>query len=91
MTLKRAKSLIENFSGIRRAMERQDVPDEVPVADAVEQDQPAARPPVDEEVSATEADSPPLEAGAGDWQEQREVVDYEPDDLVADEISDRES
>ncbi len=81
-TLKHSKSLIENFSGIRPAMEHQDVPDEVPVADAVEQDQPAVRPLIGEsdENSVSDPDGPPLEAGDGDWQEQRETVDLDPDD-----------
>lgn len=82
-TLKHAKSLIENFSGIRPAMEHQDLPDEVPIADAVEQSRPAVRPLVDEESdesSAYEPGGPPLEANDGDWQEQRETVDPDPDD-----------
>lgn len=82
-TLKHAKSLIENFSGIRSAMERQGVPDEVPIADAVEQEQPAVRPLVDEENeenSVSDPGGPPLEANDGDWQEQRETVDLDPDD-----------
>ena len=73
-------SLIENVSGIRSAMERQDVPDEVPVADAVEQQQGAVRPPIDDDTPGSDPGSPPLEAGDGDWQEQRETVDLDPDD-----------
>ncbi|AKS35456.1 hypothetical protein [Mycolicibacterium goodii] len=68
-------------------MERQDVPDEVPVADAVEQEQPAVRPPIDDERdddAVSGADGPPLEASDGDWQEQRETVEFDPDDEVSD-------
>ncbi|MBU8828521.1 hypothetical protein KL858_03520 [Mycolicibacterium goodii] len=83
--------MIENFSGIRSAMERQDVPDEVPIADAVEQDRPAVRPPIDEdrddENSVSDPGGLPLEASDGDWQEQREAVEFDPDDEIADNES----
>ena len=59
--------------------ERDSFPDEVPVADAVEQQRPAAesvdlesdypeRVPIDEGAA-------PLESNESDWQEQRQVVD----------------
>lgn len=50
-------------------------PDDVPVADAVEQRQPTADPPPDED---PESDVP-LEATASDWQEQRETVLIDPE------------
>ncbi|MFV8263407.1 hypothetical protein ACNQR9_09180 [Mycolicibacterium peregrinum] len=67
-------------------MTREDVPDEVPVADALEQqrDQTGAVP--DAEAPVSDVDSPPLEATEPDWQEQREVV---ADDADRDEF-DRE-
>ncbi|OBB83627.1 hypothetical protein [Mycolicibacterium peregrinum] len=67
-------------------MTREDVPDEVPVADALEQqrDQTDAVP--DAEAPVSDTDSPPLEATEPDWQEQREVV---ADDAGRDEF-DRE-
>lgn len=58
-----------------------DFPDEVPVADAVEQIRPAQRPVDFETVDADgrvplgESDSAPLESSESDWQEQRRVVD----------------
>ncbi|MGV0741552.1 hypothetical protein [Mycolicibacterium sp. XJ870] len=73
-------------------MERHDVPDEVPVPDAVEQRQDPTVPALDEEAAASSDDNPPLEAADPDWQEQREVVDSpEPDeyDRASDEY-DRE-
>ena len=54
------------------------LPDDVPVADAVEQQRPATDPVPDEAV-----ESPgdwPLEATASDWQEQRETVDLDPEE-----------
>jgi hypothetical protein len=49
-------------------------PDDVPVADALEQQQPAADPP-DEGPDGRV----PLEASASDWQEQREKVPIDPE------------
>ncbi|BBX35408.1 hypothetical protein MMAG44476_01205 [Mycolicibacterium mageritense DSM 44476 = CIP 104973] len=60
-------------------MQIPDVPDEVPAADAVEQQQDTARPVPDEETPVTPPDSPPLEAADPDWQEQREAVAPDPD------------
>ncbi|MDV3126948.1 hypothetical protein M1247_18645 [Mycobacterium sp. 21AC1] len=59
------------------AMERQDVPDEVPIADAVEQDRDAVEPTPDEEAPEP-ATGMPLEATGADWQEQSETVDLDP-------------
>ena len=73
-------------TGYAGRMPREDVPDEVPVADALEQqrDQTDAVP--DAEAPVSDVDSPPLEATEPDWQEQREVV---ADDAGRDEF-DRE-
>ena len=57
-----------------------ELPDDVPVADAVEQQRPASEQAPDEEVSAEPGDTPPLEASAADWQEQLETVDLDPDE-----------
>ena len=51
-----------------------DLPDDVPVADAVEQQRPATDPVPDGEAVGPPGDLP-LEASASDWQEQRETVD----------------
>jgi hypothetical protein len=49
-------------------------PDNVPVADALEQQQPAADPP-----DEGPAGRVPLEASASDWQEQAETVPIDPE------------
>ena len=54
------------------------LPDDVPVADAVEQQRPATDPVPDEAVESP--GDPPLEATASDWQEQRETVDLDPEE-----------
>lgn len=59
-----------------------DLPDDVPLADAVEQQRAASEPPSDEEDSAEARWSPPLEVSPADWQEQLETVDLDPDDVV---------
>jgi hypothetical protein len=56
--------------------------DEVPVADAIEQQQDATGPVTDEEASAGSPSEVPLEASGQDWQEQQEDV---VDDAEADE------
>jgi hypothetical protein len=49
----------------------ENMPDEIPVADAVEQDQETAPEP-----TPPREDNPPMEANTADWQEQlQEVVD----------------
>lgn len=77
--LKPAKCLIMSAPGIRRSMDREDLPDEVPVADAVEQQTETTGPVPDEEAPRLAADTPPLEATEPDWQEQREVVEVDPE------------
>jgi len=69
-------------------MSQHEVPDEVPLADAVEQSEPAAQPADLESVDPAERvsidaaldDEPPLESTDADWQEQRQVVDGDPED-----------
>jgi hypothetical protein len=58
----------------------EELPDDVPVADAVEQTRMASEPVVDEEASAEPADEVPLEASPPDWQEQTVTVDLDPDE-----------
>ena len=54
-------------------------PDDVPVADAVEQERaPVAEVP-DEEATVEPSDDLPLEVAPADWQEQREIVDLDPE------------
>jgi hypothetical protein len=55
------------------------LPDDVPVADAVEQQRPASEPVPDEEATAEPPDSAPLEAAPADWQEQLETVELDPE------------
>jgi hypothetical protein len=63
-----------------------DLPDDVPVADAVEQHRTPVEPALDEEASAAPPDDVPLEAAPADWQEQLETVEF---DTELDEV-DRE-
>ena len=60
-----------------------ELPDDVPVADAVEQQRPASELTPDEEVSAEAGDTPPLEASPADWQEQLETVELDPEEDAA--------
>ncbi|GAS99041.1 uncharacterized protein RMCC_6006 [Mycolicibacterium canariasense] len=62
-------------------MDREQFPDAVPEADAVEQLRDVTEPVPDEENSVTDPGAPPLEASAADWQEQNEVVDTGDDDF----------
>jgi hypothetical protein len=57
----------------------EELPDDVPVADAVEQRRTFSDPVPDEEASAEPPDDVPLEATPADWQEQLEPVDLDPD------------
>jgi hypothetical protein len=57
-----------------------DVPDEVPVADAVEQQLPAVETNIDDETIADEERGVPLEASPSDWQEQHEEVLDDPEE-----------
>ena len=51
------------------------LPDDVPVADAVEQQRLATGPVPDDAVGSPR--DPPLEASAADWLQQRETVDLD--------------
>ncbi|AQT82999.1 hypothetical protein B1R94_21485 [Mycolicibacterium litorale] len=55
-------------------------PDDVPVADAVEQQRPAVPAP-DPDIIDSDA-HPPLESNESDWQEQRQVVDDPDEDEI---------
>ncbi|MEB3981774.1 hypothetical protein OQ968_10910 [Mycobacterium sp. 663a-19] len=58
-----------------------DFPDDVPVADAVDQHRPTSDlPDEDDDAASWEDDGDvPLEAAASDWQEQRETVLIDPE------------
>jgi hypothetical protein len=58
----------------------EELPDDVPVADAVEQHRTASDPVPDEEAVAEPTEEVPLEAPPPDWQEQLETVDLDPDE-----------
>jgi hypothetical protein len=62
------------------------VPDEVPVADAIEQSRDAAEAVPDQESPEPDQGVPPLEASDADWQEQ--TADVDPD-AEADELDRR--
>jgi hypothetical protein len=64
--------------GYPSTMERQGVHEEVPIADAVEQNRDAVEPALDEEAPETMTTDVPLEANPADWQEQTEMVDLDP-------------
>jgi hypothetical protein len=57
----------------------EELPDDVPVADAVEQHRTPFEAVPDEEASAEPPPDVPLEATPADWQEQREIVELDPE------------
>jgi hypothetical protein len=59
--------------------DREELPYDVPVADAVEQQRAASEPVVDEEAPAEPSPDVPLEAASADWQEQLETVEFDPE------------
>ncbi|KUI15801.1 hypothetical protein AU193_12710 [Mycobacterium sp. GA-1285] len=59
------------------------LPDDVPLADAMEQQRDPSEPPLDEEAAAQPEPNPPLEASPADWQEQLETVEIDPEDDAA--------
>jgi hypothetical protein len=61
-----------------------DFPDDVPVADAVEQQRAISEPALDEEASAEPPAEWPLEAAGPDWQEQLDTVDLDPEEGMRD-------
>jgi hypothetical protein len=56
-----------------------ELPDDVPLADAVEQRRMPVEPVPDEEASAEPPEDVPLEAAPADWQEQLETVELDPE------------
>jgi hypothetical protein len=69
--------------GIRNGMQgSENLPDDVPIADAVEQQRATTEPALDEEASAEPPADVPLEAAAADWQEQLETVELDPDEDI---------
>jgi hypothetical protein len=57
----------------------EELPDDVPIADAVEQQRTASEPVADEEAAAEPPSDVPLEAAPADWQEQLETVELDPE------------
>jgi hypothetical protein len=62
-----------------------ELPDDVPVADAVEQQRAPTEEALDEEASAEPPENVPLEAAPADWQEQLETVELDPDEEMTDD------
>jgi hypothetical protein len=58
----------------------EELPDDVPVADAADQLRPVSDAGQDEEASADSPTELPLEAAAADWQEQLETVEFDQDE-----------
>lgn len=70
----------DDASGIPTGMQgSEELPDDVPVADAVEQERMPVGPVADEEAPAEPPDDVPLEVAPADWQEQLEVVEADPE------------
>jgi hypothetical protein len=65
----------------------ENLPDDVPTADAIEQQRAASEPPLDEEAAVEPPQDPPLEATPTDWQDQLETVELDPDDVVTDDYA----
>ncbi|MBE1547509.1 hypothetical protein GGC64_001517 [Mycobacterium sp. OAS707] len=59
--------------------DNEQLPDDVPVADAVEQHRPASESVPDEEATVEPSQDAPLEAAGADWQEQLETVELDPE------------
>jgi hypothetical protein len=57
----------------------EELPDDVPVADGIEQQRSAVEPVPDEEASAEPPAEVPLEAAPADWQDQLEPVELDPE------------
>lgn len=76
----RPASFQRQRGGYSDAVQRsEEFPDDVPVADAYEQQRTPIEPAPDEEDSAEPPDAMPLEATAADWQEQLETVELDPE------------
>lgn len=61
-------------------MNREELADDVPAADAAEQHRPVSDVGLDEEAFAQPPTELPLETSAADWQEQLETVEIDPED-----------
>lgn len=59
-------------------MKREDVPDEVPIADAVEQHRDTVEEAPENEAPEPAANGTPPGQSGSDWQEQAETVDLDP-------------
>jgi hypothetical protein len=71
---------VDAARGIPTVMQdSEELPDDVPVADAVEQHRTAIEPVPDEEAPAEPSEQVPLEVAEPDWQEQLETVDLDPE------------
>ncbi|MGV0642838.1 hypothetical protein [Mycolicibacterium sp. XJ879] len=57
----------------------EEIPDDVPEADAVEQQRPADPTPDDDDAPEDQGQSVPLESNASDWHEQQLSVDLDPE------------
>lgn len=66
---------------LAQVSERDSFSDEVPVADAVEQERPAAES-ADVESVDPSGDGAPLESNESDWQEQRQIVENPEQDEI---------
>jgi hypothetical protein len=71
----------DHFSGYSGGMSESD---EIPTADAVEQQREAGLPDPDEEASAELPGDVPLEASGADWQEQRQEIIDDPEERTND-------
>jgi hypothetical protein len=71
----------DHFSGYSADMSESD---EIPIADAVEQQQETGLPVPDDEAPAGDAAAVPLEASDADWQEQRQEVIDDPEERTND-------
>jgi hypothetical protein len=60
------------------------IPDDVPDADAAEQQRTTTEPVSDDEIAVAPPDTPPLEATDADWQEQLETVELDPEEDARD-------
>jgi hypothetical protein len=74
----------DHFSGYSADMSESD---EIPIADALEQQEETGLPVPDDEAPGEAAD-PPLEAPDADWQEQRQEVIDDPEEAPAGEAAD---
>jgi hypothetical protein len=60
----------------------EELPDDVPIADAADQQRVVNGPVPDEDAAVEPSSEPPLEASAADWQEQLETIEIDPDEYM---------